>query len=156
MKLVFLTISSSHHSWLEDALKEYENKISYFYPIEILKLKAKKVDRSDKEFKLKEESKILLDKIKPDDYLIVFDEKGKECDSIQFSKLIAQALLSSKKRIVFVIGGAFGLSDEIKQRANQKVSLSKMTYNHLMALLLAVEQTYRGITILKNIPYHNE
>lgn len=156
MKLVFITISSSQHDWLDQALSEYTKKIGYFYPIEILKIKSKKADRSDREFKIQEESKLLIEKLKTDDYIIVFDEKGKELDSTNYAKCIAQALNSSKKRIVFIIGGAFGLTDELKQKGNLKISLSRMTFNHLMALLFAVEQTYRSITILKNMPYHND
>ena len=123
--------------------------------IEIQNLKPKKSSRDDAEYKRNEESKLLLEHLQTDDFIILFDEKGKSFDSIEFSKKIENALGCSKKRLIFIIGGAYGVNEEIKKRADLKVSLSVMTMNHIMAQVVSLEQIYRAFTIIKNIPYHN-
>ncbi|MNT79848.1 Ribosomal RNA large subunit methyltransferase H [compost metagenome] len=86
---------------------------------------------------------------------MLFDERGSVFDSIQFSKKVENILGSSKKRAVFVIGGAFGVNESVRSRADLKVSFSPMVMNHLMAQAVGMEQIYRAFTIIKKIPYHN-
>ena len=83
------------------------------------------------------------------------DERGRELDSYKFSAEIQKAIEANKKRVIWVVGGAFGLSDDSKRRANVTLCLSKLTLNHLVAQTLLLEQIYRGLTIIKGIPYHN-
>ena len=91
------------------------------------------------------------------DFVMIFDENGKSYDdSIQFSKKLNSVFNLGKQNIVFIIGGSYGFSDEIKLLANEKFSLSNLTMNHHVAKLVAMEQIYRAICIQKNIPYHNE
>ena len=90
-----------------------------------------------------------------DSHIILLDENGKELSSLFFSKFIQHHLNSSKKEIIFIIGGAYGFSDKLLKRANEKISLSKMTFSHQMVRIIFLEQLYRSFTILKNEPYHN-
>lgn len=104
----------------------------------------------------KAEADKLLSLLKSDDFLILLDEKGKTYRSMAFSKQLNQWLLSSKKRIIFLIGGAWGFDQRIYYRANAKLSLSDMTFSHQLIRLIFVEQLYRAFSILNNEKYHNE
>jgi 23S rRNA (pseudouridine1915-N3)-methyltransferase len=155
MKFVLYNLATAKEPWADQVSELYKKKLSFFVPFEIQSLKAKKSAREDSEFKKKEESELLLKNITNDDYVILFDERGLALDSIQFSKKIETVLSSSKKRAVFVIGGAFGVNEDVRERANLKVALSPMVLNHLMAQAVSLEQIYRAFTIIKKIPYHN-
>jgi len=155
MKIAFFYIESQKEEWSLDVQSVYAEKIKRFCDFEIVKIKSPSVARENKDYKIVEESKLIFSKIKPEDTLVLFDEGGKLMDSISFAQNIKKIQESNPKRIVFLIGGAFGVSEEIKKRANQKLSLSKMVMNHHVALTVAMEQLYRSLTILKGIPYHN-
>lgn len=155
MKLVLLNVQSAKEPWAAEAFDLYTKKISAFFPFEIKEIKPKRAGRDQKEVKLKEESELILKELKVDDFVVLFDERGKSLDSVQFAKEFERNLSTGKKRIVFVIGGAFGVGDEVRSRAQSQVSLSKMVLNHLVAQTVALEQIYRALTIQKNIPYHN-
>lgn len=155
MKAILFDFKTAKEEWFDLAVATYTKKLNPYIPFEVISLKSSKSDRDDAASKKKQESEDLLKKITSDDYVILFDEKGKDLDSIQFSKQIEAAQMSGKKRLVFIIGGAFGVSDDIKSRAQLKVSLSKMVMNHLVAETVALEQIYRSFTIIKRIPYHN-
>lgn len=154
-KIVFYHFATAKEAWADQAADLYQKKISYFFKFEIVALKPRKSAREDAEYKKNEEGKLLLENIQSDDFVVLFDEKGKSFNSIEFSKKIEAILGSAKKRLVFVIGGAYGVSEDIKNRADLKITLSPMTMNHLLAQTVALEQIYRGFTILKNLPYHN-
>ena len=155
MKTSFLYIETQKEDWALDAQSIYLEKIKRFGEFEIIKIKSPAVARDNKAHKIEEESKLILSKIKPEDYLFLFDEDGKSFDSVEFAKNLQRAQEVSSRRIVFLIGGAFGVSEEVKKRANQKIALSKMVMNHHVALVMALEQIYRSQTIIKGIPYHN-
>ncbi|MES2768485.1 MAG: 23S rRNA (pseudouridine(1915)-N(3))-methyltransferase RlmH [Bdellovibrionota bacterium] len=155
MKVIFLYIESQKEDWALEAQSLYTEKIKRFSEFEIIKIKSPSIARDNKAHKIEEESKMILGKLKSDDYFILFDEEGKIFDSIAFAQNFKKIQESNPKRIVFLIGGAFGVSTEVKARANQKLSLSKMVMNHHVALTMALEQIYRTFTILKGIPYHN-
>src|SRR5699024_7595916 len=102
------------------------------------------------------EGKLLLNKLKKQDYVILLDERGKEFTSSNFAKSLQKLFNTGHQKIVFIIGGAYGFSDEIYQRSNSKLALSKMTFSHQMIRLFFVEQLYRAMTILKGESYHHE
>lgn len=156
MKLVFLSVETKSPSWLKEAKSLYQKKISGFYPFEEIEIKSPQIQRDDQALKIKKESEKILDKLQPTDMVVVFDERGKSLRSQEFSREFQKRIERSPQRMVFVIGGAFGLDEEIKKRAQWKISLSEMTMNHWVAQLMALEQIYRALTIQKNIPYHNE
>jgi len=101
------------------------------------------------------EGKELLKKIEKSDAVILLDENGKLYNSIQFSAFLQKKMNSGLKKIVFVIGGPYGFSDDVYNRCNEKVSLSPMTFSHQMVRLFFTEQLYRSLTILRNEPYHH-
>ncbi len=155
MKWVLYDFKSARETWFDEVKKVYLKKINHFIDFEIHHLKTNQIDREQAAKKIKYEESVLFEKLKDDDYLIVFDENGRAFDSIQFSKILVQAQSSGKKRAVFVIGGAFGLSAEIKKKAQVTISLSTLVMNHLIAETVVLEQIYRAHTILNRIPYHN-
>ena len=155
MKFVLYNLATAKEPWAEEAARLYLQKISYFTPFQIQTLKPKKSSRDESAQKQKEESELILSTLSSDDFVILFDERGKSFDSIEFSKKIGSVLSSSKKRAVFIVGGAYGVSDEVRARAQLVVSLSPMVMNHLLAQTVALEQIYRAFMILKNLPYHN-
>ena len=101
------------------------------------------------------ESQALNQNLLPDDFVIVCDEKGKALSTVNFAGQLEKVLDSGKKRVVFVIGGAYGLESNVLERANLKLSLSPFTVTHHLALAICFEQTYRAMTILRGVPYHN-
>lgn len=102
------------------------------------------------------EGEAILKLISESDHLMLLDEHGLELRSIEFADILQRRMLSGTKRLVFVIGGPYGFSDAIYQRANSKLSLSKMTFSHQIVRAIFTEQLYRAFTILKNEPYHHE
>ena len=103
----------------------------------------------------KKEGVLILKKVKPGDYLILLDEQGKEFRSIGLAEHLNK-LEGRVNHLIFVIGGPYGFSEEVYSRANEKVSLSKLTFSHQLIRLLFMEQIYRSFTILKGEPYHHE
>jgi 23S rRNA (pseudouridine1915-N3)-methyltransferase len=151
-----LTIKSSRSKWLELATEEYVQKIGHFFKFELLEIPSSKTSREDFSFKKEAESSALLSVIKSNEYVILFDERGKSFTSRQWAEQIQKLQLHGQSRIVFIIGGAFGVSEPVKSRANEIWSLSSLVFNHHVALLVTLEQIYRAGSILNNKPYHNE
>lgn len=156
MILQFLFVGGEKEPWMREFEAEYEKKVSRFYKTEIVRMKPSKDDRAQSEIKRKSESRLFLDRLKPNDYVVVFDERGENFTSIQFSKKMERWLATGRARIVFCVGGAFGFDDEMRSRADQVVSLSSFVLNHHLAQAVVLEQVYRAISIQKNLPYHNE
>ena len=158
MKFLVLTVSHvrSQSNGLSGGIQDYCQKINPMVKCEVQVLKGKRLEREQSQAKQSLDSKQILSEIQPDDLVVVLDEGGIQLTSIEFSKYLQRFLGSSKKRVVWVVGGAYGTSEALKARANYKLSLSKLTFNHHLALSVLMEQIYRGMTILKNIPYHNE
>lgn len=155
MKFILLTAQSSSTAWYDTAVAEYKKKINFYYSFEIKRVKTLKINREGSEAKRLADSASLLKGLAPGDYVILLDEKGTSLDSKAFATKIGQCIDKSIKQVVFVIGGPYGVTDELRRRAQQVISLSPLTYNHWVAELVLLEQLYRGITILKGIPYHN-
>jgi len=156
LKLTFVSVSNKLPPWLGEVLENYKKKISYWLPVEINILKPVSLDRGAQDKKKKAESALILKSLKADDFVIACDEKGREFNSKEFSKRLEGILNAGKKRIVIIIGGAYGLEVDVLNRADLKLSLSAFTLNHHVALAMICEQTYRAMTILKGIKYHND
>lgn len=156
MKLKILSIIGTHELWFEEALGLYQKKIQPMLSIEYQILKAKKMSRQSGDEKKELESKLILEKIKPNDYLVLLDEAGKTRDSLQWAKWQESLIGSSRQSIVFVLGGAFGSSIDLKKRSNEQISLSALTFNHLLAHIVLLEQVYRSEAIRRGLPYHNK
>ncbi len=156
MKAVLYCILTGKEDWVETAVEKYKKRLSFYIPFEVIPIKPVKLKREEAQYKKTQEEQSFLDKFKDNDYVVVFDERGHLVeDSNNFSAKLVKALESSKKRVVFVIGGAYGIGDRLKERADVVLSLSKLTLSHQVALVVALEQIYRGFTIWKNHPYHN-
>lgn len=102
------------------------------------------------------EAELILNQVTRDDYVVLLDERGAEIRSVELAAFLNQRFISGMKGLVFVIGGAYGVSDLVKKRANHILSLSRMTFPHQLVRLLFTEQLYRALTILRNEPYHHD
>ena len=157
MKIVLITIGKTNEKYLIEGISDYQKRLKHytnFERIEIANIKNAK-NFSESEL-MKKEGELILKQIQNSDHLVLLDDKGKDFTSQKFAQKLQQWMLSGKKRLVFVVGGAYGFSDEIYKRGNEKLSLSKMTFSHQMVRLFFVEQIYRGYSILNNEPYHHE
>lgn len=157
MRILLLQVDKTQDSYIAEGADIYVKRLKNYAQLEIQTISVPKAlrQRSIQEQRTGE-GKLILNHILSDDHLILLDEKGKEYSSAEFSKFIAQKQNASVKRLVFAIGGPFGFSDEVYQRAKGKISLSKMTFSHQMVRLFFIEQLYRAYTILKGEKYHHE
>ena len=156
MKLTFLILEGKPPAWVETARSDYASKISAFIPFEIKSLKSPSADRDSADVKKRREGELILAQLEERDLLVLFDEGGKLAkNSEDFSLQLSRVLESGKSRVFFCIGGPYGFSDDVRARAAMKWSLSPLTMNHWIAAIGALEQLYRGLTILRGIPYHN-
>lgn len=157
MKVCLLVIGKTDAAYLRSGIEEYEKRLNRYLPYEMKVLPDVKNTKNLEEGVQKEkEGKMLLEEIQRTDWVVLLDDKGRQHSSLEFSYYLAQKMLGGIKRLVFIIGGPYGFSPAVYQRANEKLSLSKMTFSHQMVRLIFVEQLYRGMTILKGEPYHHE
>ena len=157
MKIVLLAIGKTNEQYLIEGISKYQKRLQHYIKFEILEISNIKNTKNFSNFELmQKEGQLILTQIQPSDYLVLLDDKGKSFTSTRFSERLQGWMLSGKKRLVFVVGGAYGFPDSVYSRGNEKLSLSDMTFSHQMARLFFVEQLYRGYTILNNEPYHHE
>ena len=157
MKIKLIVVGKTNAKYLAEGEKEYEKRLSNYIKYEeiIIPDIKKSVKLSENELK-KKEGQLILGKLENSDHVILLDDKGKLFSSIQFSEFLQQKMNSGLKSLVFVIGGAYGFSNEVYQRANSKLSLSIMTFSHQMVRLIFKEQLYRGFSILRGEKYHHK
>lgn len=157
MKIELTVIGKTSIGYLKQGIDEYIKRLKHYVPFEIKYIDDIKNTKniSEDQQKRTEGAKILslLDK---SDFVVLLDEHGKEYTSMQYSSYIQKRMLSGSKKVVFVIGGPYGFSQEVYDRANDKISFSKMTFNHEMIRLIFTEQLYRAYTIINHEPYHHE
>lgn len=156
MTIKLLAIGKTDHRDLQSLIDEYQKRLGFYikFLFEIIPDLKKAKNLSEDQQKQKE-GELILSKLNPSDVLVLLDENGKHYDSVGFSNYLQKHMNSGIKQLVFVIGGPYGFSPEVYQKANGKLSLSKMTFSHQMIRLFVIEQLYRGFTILKNEPYHH-
>ena len=157
MKLKIIFVGKTEANYLQKACNEYENRLKNYLPLDIVVIPALKNTKalSVDQQKTKEGIQI-LEKIEPSDFVVLLDEKGKEFRSIEFAQYFQNKMNSGFKSLCLIVGGPYGFSEEVYQKASQKIALSKMTFSHQMIRLLLLEQCYRAMSILKNEPYHHE
>jgi len=157
MKIVLVQIGRTTDKSISELADMYANRIKKYSGFEIITLSELKhaANMPVPEQKVREGVKI-LSSVNNDDYIILLDERGKEFRTVDFSVMLEKIFMFPKKRIVFVIGGPWGFSDEVYKRADLKMSLSQMTFSHQLVRLLFLEQLYRVFTIIKGDPYHHE
>ena len=157
MKILLLQIGKTNKDYLKKGVEEYANRIKKYISFDIYSIPDIKVSKKINVNIIKEkEGKEIITKLKSDDKVILLDERGKKYTSIDFSKYLINKMNQSTKRLVFIIGGAYGFSDKVYEIANEKLSLSEMTFSHQIIRLIFLEQLYRAFTIIKGEPYHNE
>jgi 23S rRNA (pseudouridine1915-N3)-methyltransferase len=156
MKIEVWAIGKTSEAYLETGIAVFEKRLANYLPFRWVILPAPKLKTAEPSLAKQEEAKIVTAKLNPEDYLILLDERGKAFNSVEFARRLEQLLCGSHRRVIFLIGGAFGFHPEIYQRANAQISLSSMTFSHQMVRLFLLEQLYRAMTILRNEPYHNE
>lgn len=156
MTIRLLTIGKTDNKALQQLITEYENRLKHYLKFELEIIPDIKNVKNLSEAQQKEkEGELILKKLSTTDILILLDENGKQYTSIEFSNYLQKKMNSGIKQLVFVIGGPYGFSTSVYQKAQGKISLSKMTFSHQMVRLFVVEQVYRAFTILKNEPYHH-
>ncbi len=157
MNVIFRVVGKTSEAYLKEGIAVYNKRLKHYLPYtyEVLP-DVKRAGKLKNLQLLEEEGKIILQKTNTDDFLILLDENGKTYTSVQFAAYLEKLLQQPYKRIIFQVGGAFGFSAEVRQRADASLSLSSMTFSHQMIRLFFTEQLYRGMTILKNEKYHNE
>ena len=156
MEYVLLCVGKTDRTELRQLLELYQNRLSHYTKFSLVTIDDIKNNKNLSEKQQKEaEGKALEKQLKKGDRIVLLDENGKNFGSVAFAEWINKQQISGIKRLVFMIGGPYGFSPEIYAMAQQKISLSKMTFSHQMARLLFVEQLYRVHTILKNEPYHH-
>lgn len=156
MKAVLLTVGKTDISSIAAEIEKYSKRIAHYLPfsMEIVPDIKNKKNLSQAQQKLKE-GEIILNRLCKTDYVVLLDERGRLFNSNQFAQHIEKKKNTIARKIVFVVGGPYGFSDAVKARANEKISLSKMTFTHQMVRLVFIEQFYRAMTILNNEPYHH-
>lgn len=157
MKTELWYIGKTSFPYLEEGMKLYEKRLERYLVFESVLLPDVKNANKLPPDQLKiKEGETVLGKLAPGDFLVLLDERGGQMSSVQFAKFMEQQLQAGSRKMVFLVGGAYGFSTAVYQRANQQLSLSKMTFSHLMIRLFFLEQLFRAMTILKGEPYHNE
>lgn len=156
MKLQFWTIGKGHESYVKEGVELFTKRIANYYPVEwtIIAMPKNVATLSETDLK-KKEGEIILNALQKEDYLVLLDERGKQLRSEGVAAFIQSRGNESVKNIVFLIGGAYGVSDTVMQRANYKWSLSTLVFPHQLVRLILVEQVYRACSINRNEKYHH-
>lgn len=156
MQIKLLAIGKTDNKELQSLIFDYQRRLGHYIKFDLQIIpdikKAKHLTENQQKDK---EGELLLHLINSNDVLVLLDENGKSLNSLQFADYLQKHMNSGIKQLIFAIGGPYGFSDAVQERANGKLSLSKMTFSHQMVRLFFIEQLYRGFTILKNEPYHH-
>lgn len=156
MKLRLLCVGKLSLEHARDGVEEYAGRLKRYLPFEALELREEKGGKkSDTRTIREKESEQLLAKIPDGAFVVVLDEKGRSYSSEKLAELVERHMTGGTPEMTWVIGGAYGISEKLRQRADLVLSLSAMTFTHQMARLLLMEQLYRALTIIRNEPYHN-
>jgi 23S rRNA (pseudouridine1915-N3)-methyltransferase len=157
MKVQLWSVGKTHDSYVSQGVEDFTNRISKYFPVEWkLFPPAKQTPNSTAAEIKKSEAIVILNALQKDDYLILLDEKGKQISSPQLAAFIEARANSSVRQLIFLIGGAFGVDEQIKLRANFTWSLSHLVFPHQLVRLLLTEQIYRACSIIRNEKYHHE
>lgn len=157
MNMILLTVGKTDVKWVKEGLDLYVSRLKHYVPFSVVEIpELKKVSSLTHQQIKEKEGELILKQVGPFDTLVLMDEHGREYRSLEFAEFIEKQMASGAKNVIFTIGGAYGFSEEVYQRANLKISLSKMTFSHQMVRAIFAEQLYRAFTILKGEPYHHE
>ena len=156
MKSELIVIGKTVDKHIIACIEDYNKRISHYMSFGITTIpNIKDTKNMSEDVQKEKEGEMILKMIQPSDHVVLLDEHGKSSRSIEFAEWIEQKQIHARK-LVFVIGGPYGFSPKVYERANEKLSLSKMTFSHQMIRLIFIEQIYRACTIIKGEPYHHE
>ncbi|MCR5316317.1 MAG: 23S rRNA (pseudouridine(1915)-N(3))-methyltransferase RlmH [Bacteroidaceae bacterium] len=157
MKINLILVGKTNSNTFQGIIDDYSERIKHYTPFEVTVIPELKNTKSlSQEQQKKMEGDLILKLLQDSDYVVLLDEHGKELRSIEFATWMSKKQQSVSRRLVFIIGGPYGFSPDIYGRANEKLSLSKMTFSHQMVRMIFVEQLYRAFTIIKGEQYHHE
>lgn len=156
MKVFFIQVGKTDQAYLREGISIYESRIKHYISLEVMIIpEIKGFAKKHKEQLKESEGCLLLSNCKQGDYVILLDERGVQYGSKEFAVFLEKHMISGLKRLLFISGGAYGVSQEVFHRADAVLSFSKMTFSHQMIRLIFIEQLYRAMTILKGDPYHH-
>lgn len=156
MNIRLMVVAKTDEKYLQEGIELYVKRLRHYVNFELVVIPALKDTKNLSPADMKErEGLLILKAVEKSDMVVLLDEHGKEYTSVGFSQYLQKQMNSGIRTLSFVVGGAFGFSPDVYDRANGKISLSQMTFSHQMVRLFFVEQLYRAFTILKNEPYHN-
>ena len=157
MKITLLTVGRTDVEWVRKGLDLYVSRLRHYVPFSLIEIpELKNVSALAREQIKQKEGELVLKALKPSDCVILLDERGREYRSIEFASMLEDRMSRGGRDLVFVVGGAYGFSDAVYSRSDEKISLSKMTFYHQMVRTIFAEQLYRAFTIMKGEPYHHE
>lgn len=157
MKIQLMVIGKTSSGYISAGIDMYLSRLKHYIPMEVKVLPdVKNTRRMTAEQQKTAEGELFLAQIKSDDHLVLLDEHGKELTSMEFSKYIDRKMSTVPRNLIFVVGGPYGFSQAVYDRADDRLSLSRMTFSHEMVRLFFIEQIYRAMTILRGEPYHHE
>lgn len=157
MRVALLLVGKTVNKHFVELIDDYASRVKHYIGFEIITIpELKNTKNLSAEQQKQQEGELILKQFQAGDHVVLLDEHGKELRSIEFSKYMEQKMQTVSKRLVFVIGGPYGFSPDVYAKANEKLSLSKMTFSHQMIRLTFVEQLYRAMTIMRGEPYHHE
>lgn len=157
MDIELLTVGKTGIKFVTDGMEEYAGRLKRYINYSIFCLPDVKKTSALTEKQQKEaEGEMILSRLQKSDYVVLLDERGREYTSMEFADFLQKQMLAGRKKLVFIVGGPYGFSQSVYARADTKLSLSRMTFNHEMVRLFFTEQVYRGMTILRGEPYHHE
>ncbi len=156
MKTILLLVGKTTNKHFTACIDDYVSRIGHYMPFELQIVPELKNTKNLSQSQQKErEGELILRQIQESDHVVLLDEHGREYRSIEFADWL-QRRSQTARRLLFVVGGPYGFSDEVYKRANERISMSKMTFSHQMIRLIFTEQIYRACTIIKGEPYHHE
>lgn len=157
MEIELLTVGKTTIRFVIDGIEEYTRRLKHYIPYTIRTIPdIKNTSKMDQAKQKEEEGKKILEAVSNSDYVVLLDERGKQYSSLEFSAFIEKQMVAGRRKVIFVVGGPYGFSKAVYDRADSLLSLSKMTFNHEMVRLFFTEQIYRAMTIMRGEPYHHE
>ncbi|PRD47465.1 23S rRNA (pseudouridine(1915)-N(3))-methyltransferase RlmH [Sphingobacterium haloxyli] len=157
MKVALLCVGKTDESFIKMGIENYAKRLKHYVHFDIFVIPdIKNARHLTQEQQKTREGELILKQLKNGDFVVLLDERGKAFRSLEFAKFLEQKMVGSVQHVVFIIGGPYGFSEEVYERANEQLSLSKMTFSHQMIRLFFVEQLYRAFTIQRGEPYHHE
>lgn len=157
MKITLIQIGKTSQPYLIEGINDYQKRLKHYCNFELITINSPKSVLSSGNFEAikKAESSLIIATLNTSDFVILLDDKGIEYDSVAFSQYINNHQIKSTKNLVFIIGGAYGFSEELYAKSHLKLSLSRLTFSHQMVRLFFIEQLYRAFTIIKGESYHH-